>query len=153
MPIEEYTPAVDAVGAMLRARTRTDTGVEVGTFNDDTRPTGEQVDGLIAQAVGDISNVIGEDLPNETLMNAAKSLSALGAAILVELSYFPEQVAHNHSPVATMERMYNARLKQLEEAVSEAGGVDGEVVPGSGGGPSYAYPEDQGGLVGWGTVW
>ena len=36
-------PSVADVAALLRGRTKDSNGVEVGTFNDDTRPTSSQV--------------------------------------------------------------------------------------------------------------
>ena len=39
----DIMPSVADVGALLRVRTKDINGEEVGTFNDDTRPTSAQV--------------------------------------------------------------------------------------------------------------
>jgi hypothetical protein len=66
-------------------------GEEIGTFNDDTRPTSSQLITLIGEAVGDIHARIGPTPPVE-LEGAGRSAAAMLAACLIELSYLPEQV-------------------------------------------------------------
>jgi hypothetical protein len=55
----DIAPSVLDVAALLRARTKDSNGMEVGTFNDDTRPTSAQVLTLIDQAVADVQAWLG----------------------------------------------------------------------------------------------
>lgn len=166
MPTSEYTPTVDDVAALLRARTRDDVGVEVGTFNEDTSPTADEVTNLIALAVGSVSSAVGADIPDaadrddggdvDAHRDAAKTLVSLKAAMLIELSYYPEQIDADRSPYNAYKDIYDENRAALLEAVLEArgGSSDGGAASGEGTSlPSYSFPEDQGGMIGWGTVW
>lgn len=121
MPTSDWAPAVGDVGNVLRARTKNTDGAELGTFSASTRPTDGQVTGIINTAAGDVAAVVGSDLPESTWQLAA-SVTAVGAAMLVELSFFPEQVATGRSPYDQLAELYKTRLSRLKDAVSEAGG-------------------------------
>lgn len=54
-----YTPTPADVAQLLRARTKDSHGTEVGDWTDDTRPTAEEVQGLILQAVGPVLARVG----------------------------------------------------------------------------------------------
>lgn len=149
MPTSDYTPSAADVGAVLRARTKDVNGNEVGTFTPETRPTLVEVDLLIARALGRVSTRFGDDLPEER-HDDARSLAAIYTAMLIELSYFPEQVATGRSPYNQLRDLYNDQLKELEDALGLGPGdttigSDAELMP------KYFFPEDIGGLVGWGT--
>lgn len=157
MPLADFTPDVDAVGAILRTRTRTPGGQEVGTFNAETTPTNVQVSELIADAVADLGAALGPDIPDapgddpDAYRTAAARLAALGAALEVELTYFPEQVATGRSPYPQLLERYNARRKALLEAIVEIGGGagggesagGGAGMPSGGGFPSTAIGMEQ----------
>jgi hypothetical protein len=91
MSTVDITPTVDSVAQILRARTKDDQGQELGTFTAATRPTDVQVSGLIATAQADVIAQTGPLLGVLT-QEAARSAVAMRTAMLVELSYFPEQV-------------------------------------------------------------
>lgn len=162
-----WTPTVAQVAALLARRTLTRLsggGQEVGTFNNDTVPTGDTVELLITEAVSEVSSAVGVSicwLPNETdhsalgvLHKAAREVARLLTAMNIELSYFPEQIQGGHSSYEALERRYNSSLKRLTEAVGEAcggGGDGGDSVITSGNMPNWSYPQDQGGMVGWQT--
>lgn len=141
VPTSDWTPGVAAVGAILRARTKDTNGLEVGTFNADTRPTDEQVTLSIGQAVADVAEVVGDDIPDRT-WDAARYVSALGTALQVELSYFPEQIGTGRSPYAQLKVLYDERLARLKAAViaGEAGGPSAD--PGAALAPAFAFPMD-----------
>lgn len=84
-----WAPDAEAVAAILRARTVDDVGAELGEFTENTRPTAATVAELIAQAVGDVEDRVGTDLPAQ-FHEAARSCAALRAAQLVEMSYQPQ---------------------------------------------------------------
>jgi hypothetical protein len=139
VPTSDYTPAVASVGAILRTRTKDVNGTAVGSFTATTRPTVDQVAALINTAVGDLATAVGVDIPAAT-HESARAAATYRAAMLVEISYFPEQVAAGRSPYAQLRELYVDALKDLRTAVEEAGGD----VPGDADGdapaPVYAFP-------------
>lgn len=163
MPTSDYTPTVADVGALVRARTRNDQGQELGTFDPTTRPTDTEAASLIQDAVNEAYPVLGENIPDDptpgpggdpnALRTAAKRIVALRAAALVELSYFPEQVGRGVSPYQQYMDSFEKGLSRLQTAIAE---VEAGDVPGEDAGstlPSYDFPVDAGGMVGWGSVW
>jgi hypothetical protein len=110
---------VDEVGALLRARTKDTLGNEIGTFTPDTRPTDTQVTNLIVQATGHVKARIGGELCESGraagLEADANRLIALYAAMLVELSYFPEQVERDHSPYSRFKALWDEGIASLIE--------------------------------------
>lgn len=147
MPISDWSPEVASIGAILRARTKDKTGNEIGTFTPDTRPTDAQIVEQIDIANGKIVSVHSEELP-EFAWPSAKRAAALQSAMLVELSYYPEQVATGKSPYDELKALYEEEMANLTKRIEGEDLGDDE---GGYGYPSYAFPEDVGGLVGWGT--
>lgn len=152
MPVADWTPLVEDVAALLRARTIDNNGAEVGTFNTDTRPTDTEADVVIAHAVDEISARVGLEIP-EIVWPIAKRAASLRAAMLIELSYWPEQVRSQKSPYEHYRDMYNDQIKAVEKAVKEAGSGDPEEVGSvdDAAMPSFGFPVDTGGMIGWGT--
>lgn len=152
-------PTVDDVGALLRARTQDTHDDELGTFTADTRPTAEQAEAIIVQASSAVLARTGKLDDNlkcgsaDDIRTNAKYMITLLAAMLIELSYFPEQVNSDRSPYGQYRDLYNDGMTALLDAVKEC--IDGEVVPDDGGsyGPSFSFPVDAGGMVGWQTRW
>lgn len=142
-----WAPIIEEVGSILRARTLDNNGAEVGTFNAATRPTGGQVDDLIDQACADIIDACGHTIPKDLQDNAAYTAS-IGAALLIEIGYYPEQVGTGRSPYPELKAMYDERLLRLIDSVAHEGmdvpGNEYMVPAGAFGGP--AYP------IGWFTV-
>lgn len=152
----------DDVAALLRARTQDTTGQEVGAWTTDTRPDLNGVTQTLAMCTsvvlgqtGDVTDLV---CPSADDVRAqAATAVALLAAMLIELSYFPEQVASNRSAYDQYAALWNATMPQLVQSVAECrggeveagGGADSTVVPPS----SWAFPVDTGGMVGWGTRW
>lgn len=127
---ELYRPTVSQIGALLRQRTiaKSSGGREIGTFTADTRPSAEQVEDIIDDAVAQVQMDIGQTLP-EKVWDMAQSVIGLYSAMLVELTFFAGDVAANRSPYAQFEKLYAARLASLKTAVTEAasGGEPGSV--------------------------
>lgn len=157
MPVSDYTPTVDAVAAYLRARTKTLGGQEAGTFapaasaeDEKTRPSFEQVTEAIGTSVGEIAGAFGSDIPDApgsdigAYRSAAQSLAALGAALIVELSYFPEQIPTGRSPYIQLKDLYDSRFENLKDTLfpdPDDGGsppLEGEGFPSYGGFPCTA---------------
>lgn len=164
-PVDPLYPSVDDVGAILRARTQDDDDVEVGTFTPDTRPTDAEVTRLIKMAAGVVYGATGP-MDDETLIcgsaddlrEGAKWWISMLAAMLVELSYFPEQIDEDRSAYEHYKALWDDDMMGFgvfRSAVIECGGT-GPGPDDAGGGsqtPSWAFPVDVGGMVGWATRW
>jgi hypothetical protein len=119
MPIDDFRPTVADVAALLRARTKDVNGNEIGTFNDDTRPTSAQVVNLIETACGEIQSAMGVS-PPAYLAEAARTVAAVRTAMLIELSYFPEQVRSDRSAYQYYADMFETQMTALTGAASGA---------------------------------
>jgi hypothetical protein len=111
------------VAELLRARTKNSSGFEIGTFNDDTRPTSAQVAGLAVQAATHIQVRLGTSAPAE-ILGDAKGCAAVLAACMAELSFFPEQVQTGRSSYDQLRALLDLRLGVLTSLVA---GVAGEL--------------------------
>lgn len=113
-------PSVDDVAVLLRARTKDSEGREVGTFNDDTRPNGDQVEVHIDNAVVLLRSRLPYSLP-DAYVGTVKALTAYRAALQIEKSYYPEQVRSDRSAYDQLREEYLDDLNALLEALSGAG--------------------------------
>ena len=149
--VEWTAPTVEAVSGLIRTRTSNASGVETGVFGDDTTPTADQVDELIATAVSDMAAVIGFKI-GTALDEAATSTATTLAAMKVELSYFPVAVSTGRSPYEFLESMYERQLAALVLAVEQA--ADDETVGAAAGAnaPAFSFP-DANDRLGLGTQW
>jgi hypothetical protein len=112
MPIDDFRPTVADVAALLRARTKDVNGEEVGTFNDDTRPTSAQVITLIERACADVQVATGVS-PPPYLAEGARSAAAVGTACYIEKSYYPEQVRSDRSAYQYYADEYDKQVQAL----------------------------------------
>jgi hypothetical protein len=119
VPTLAYTPDVEDVAKYLRARTRGPSGAELGTFTDDTVPTDQQVTGIIDLAMPFVSGLLGD--VSATCEQGARSLAALKAAEMVEISYFPEQLAPGGT-VSALRALFADLLPSVQSCVSGGGG-------------------------------
>lgn len=138
-----WAPTVADVGAILRARTQQaleDGGGEAGTFNANTRPTATEVQALIEQACADVTADLGTTTLGARCEPLAARATALSAAMLVELSYFPEQVASDHSPYDRLAEQQKLAAGRLERCVGSSSS-DNEGEPArTGMMPRFTYP-------------
>lgn len=127
-----YRPTPTDVARLLRARTQDSNGQEVGDWTDDTRPSTEDVEALINQAMGPVVAFVGAmtDELQAPLRPAAFHLVVLGTACLIEKSYFPEQVQSNRSAYPEYKTEYDDLLGRLAGDGDNGGGG---VMPGAGG--------------------
>jgi len=147
-----WVPAVADVGALLRARTKDSNGNELGTFTASTRPTGDEAALLIQQAADDILAATGVLIP-DAVAGVARSMAVYRAAMLIELSYWPEQVAANKSPYAAYKALYDQGMPILIKAAQEAAAGEDYGAEDVARFPSYSFPQDTGGMVGWSSRW
>jgi hypothetical protein len=161
-PSITWPATTDNVAALLRARTQDDTDVEGGVWSDTTRPTLAEAELILSMAQAIVLGQTGslEALACETaddVKSQAATLVALMAAMLIELSYFPEQVQTSRSAYEQYANLFDTLMPQLVQSVEECltggvepgGGADSSTVPP----PAFAFPADAGGMVGWQTRW
>jgi hypothetical protein len=144
-----YLPTLADVAAIMRARTKTVDGDEIGTFNDETRPTGEQVNRIIIQASSDVTALVDTDIP-EGAYRYAKQAIIYRTAKLIEISYFPEQIATGRSPYPEYNALFDEALTWLQQAVgreTEEETMGENILPGQ---PFWTFPGPEV-LVGWRT--
>lgn len=163
-------PSNQQVAGLLRARTKAAGGKELGVFADgQTRPGATEVEGLIDDALDEVlGKVVGIDstqvpgsaynAPGSRYERRIRGAVALYAAVLIETSYWPEQVRATQSPVTVYQQLYSSRIKSLiaEDKTGQPEGMGDST--GSGGGDSpadaaWAFPANTGGLIGWSTRW
>lgn len=111
-----FTPSIGSVGALLHARTKDTNGNELGTFTSETRPTNTQVAQIIGTAVHNVGTALKGTIPAEWLPEAAE-IAALKAAMLVELSFFPEQIRTGRSPYTEYKDLYDQKIQLIQEAL------------------------------------
>jgi hypothetical protein len=117
-------PTVDQVARIIRARTKDEHGREVGTFDDATRPSSEDVERYIDTALA----LVGIRLPDLTLIPAAllsgvQAVVALEAACAIEKAMWPEQIGSGKSPYDQLRTEADAALNALaDEAAAAVGG-------------------------------
>lgn len=160
MPVSDYTPDPNDVAVLLRSRTGDSGGNEAGIFTDSTTPTRAQVESQIKDVVDEVYPKFGQDIPDalgsekDALRRTAKRAVVLGAAALVEISFFPEQVATGRSPYKLHQERYEKAVKDVERGVADIAAGD---EPGTDDNSQVAlgdgFPVDEGGMVGWGTRW
>lgn len=152
MPTSDYTPSVDEVASIMKARTKTAFGAEAGTFTDTTPVTADRVSELIREATDEVAPVFGPDIPDgpdpddpDTLRRGVKRVVQLLAAANVELDMWPEQAQQQGSAYRLYLERATAIRKTLIEAVSEAGGGGaGESVAGSDPAAQGSFPPSSG---------
>jgi hypothetical protein len=124
-PVTLARPTVQQVANLIRARTKDSNGLEVGTFDGDTRPTADQVEQLIDQSVA----LVAMQLPLAVLVPpefdpSVAMVVALDCACRVEKSYWPEQVQTERSPYAMLKVEFDEALAALKTSL-ESGGPAG----------------------------
>lgn len=112
------------VAALLRARTKDDSGNELGDFTADTRPTDVEVEELIEQAADMVLAVANGDVPSR-LYGFGRHVVALRTAMMVELTYWPEQVQRENSPYQHIRGMFEDALEVWNKSLDDSGGVRG----------------------------
>lgn len=136
----EIVPDIANVSALLRTRTKDDVGNETGVFSANTRPTLASATALLNKAKGIVVGKIGTSEPcTSELATDAAGVIEQRCALMIELSYFSEQINTNRSPYEQIKALYDQDLKDLIEAIAEQCG-SGIGEPGTNGQlPSYDY--------------
>jgi len=108
---------------------------EVGTFDDDTRPTATQVEEQIDASMA----LVGIELPPfdkipAELVPAVAAVVSLDAACTIEKSYWPEQVQSERSQYAELKVERDQALAALAATAGAAAGGGDEYRMGQGSG-------------------
>jgi hypothetical protein len=135
MPASDYTPGIVDVAGYIRSRTKTQGGAEAGTFNPainwtdgsgtGTRPNAEQVSLEIEKSTGFLSATFGADVDDQ-YWGALGTLAALRAAMIVELTYFQEQVNSGRSTYPQLKELYDELYASLLSAMGLDDDGDGQ---------------------------
>jgi hypothetical protein len=123
-PDDPVRPTVTEIGAILRARTRSDTtGEELGTFDNTTRPTQGEVDVFIDVAEAEVDLRLPADLSALSGREAtmARRATALRAAMLVELSYDPDRTDTQDSAYQRLSDLFDAAMRALTDVLEDEG--------------------------------
>jgi hypothetical protein len=134
-----WAPSRRDVGRHVRSRTleKGGLGVEAGTFNENTRPTGAEVDGFIADACRRVKSSIDGEPCSEELSEDATNAAALYAALLVETSLGGQSTSPGMFD--NLEKLWKDAIKSLAGAIArECGKGEGEEEGGGEGG--HALP-------------
>jgi hypothetical protein len=144
-----WAPSVREIAAIMRARTKNANGDEVGTFDETTRPTAAEVEVEIENQSGFMSLIVGFAPTISEVRTAAKNLTKLRTAMMLESSYWPEQIENGMSPFTSWQEQYRLDMIELKKIIDPGGdgGLPG-TEPGVGF-PSYNFPDPD--LVGWET--
>jgi len=121
------------------SRTRDSFGNMVGTFNQLTFPTDDQVVAMIQRLGPAVADAIGDVIPT-AFYDDAQNVLATRVAMQIELDYYPDQVNTGRSIYPQLEKMYETELTRLQTAITSSSG--GDVSPSAPAGRAqWAFPE------------
>jgi hypothetical protein len=119
LPDIAWLPSPQQVADLLRARTKDDESRELGSWTATTRPTEHEVLGLIDTAAGDLLAAVDTLNPDwEDPHGSAASLCAKRAAMLVELSYHPDDASQPGSVYAEYRDQWNDGVRALIDMIA-----------------------------------
>jgi hypothetical protein len=138
-PNAGFLPSVSDVADLLRARTKDNLGNEIGTFTEDTRPTSMDVLHMIEKASNGVTSWLDYDIPEE-MYEQTRVLVTVGAAMLVELSYFPEQVGTDRTAYDELKALYDQGLEALKAALAREQAEEMEGTEFTSGNVRFGFP-------------
>lgn len=112
-----WTPSLSDIGLLILSRTRDKYGNLAGTFTAETEPTEEQAVRIAQKAAVDMADAMGDDIP-EKLWDDAAEVVAKKAAMIIELSYYSDQVNTDRSIYPQLEKEYELQLANLQRAIT-----------------------------------
>jgi hypothetical protein len=132
-----WEATVEDVAALLPQRTKGEWGKD-GGFDEETTPTASQVQNLLDKAKARIAGKLnlkdGEDICPTGPIDLAKEVHALRAAMMVELTFFMNQLRTDQSPYEKIKEQYDEGLSDLvtdyeNECGEGSGALGGEKMP------------------------
>lgn len=118
-PIGAMRPSLEDLGSILRVRTVVpgSGGKEEGTFNTKTRPTAVEAEAIITNAVAQTLLSTGPDIP-ERFWEPAKTVILYMAAVLLELSFYKNEIDKGISAYPAYQQLYKDSLDGLINSIS-----------------------------------
>jgi len=161
--VRAYRPLVSDVAGWLRTRTVDTNAQEQGTFTAATRPTYEQADRVIDGAMEKLEAKFGPNMQAE-LVGSAKNVVALRAAMMIELSFFADQIRADRSPYQELKALYEEALTDWQTERRSLGPDGAPDTPDDTSGnalpraifppPATRIPSDSSTGLGWdGAIW
>jgi len=114
---EDIRPTLEDIVALEQTRTAGGGGGEVREFTEDTRPSIDEVENLIDQAVGAVMNQISEPRFSDVHFDGVKDAVALYTAMLIGGGYFKEGL--DNSGVELWRTLFNQAVLNLQSSVQE----------------------------------
>lgn len=114
---EDIRPTLDDIVALEQTRTASGGGGEVREFTETTRPSVDEVENLIDQAVGAVMNQISEPRFSDTHFVGVQHAVALYTAMLIEGGYFREGL--DNSGVELWRTLFNQAIVNLQTSIQE----------------------------------
>jgi hypothetical protein len=112
--LAQVTPTLADVALLTHTRTIDESGAEVGIYNADTRPTDDEAEGVIAQAVQTVLAVLPFQFA-EAAYPRVRQAVALQAAILIEYGFYREQAVAGST--TGFLAAYNAMMGGIQLAI------------------------------------
>jgi len=139
----EWVPTLPDVAEVILVRTRDKNGNMQNTFNDETIPTATEARAMIDKAVNNVRPLIGTDIPDD-LIQEAQDVTALRAAMYIELSFFGNEVAMNRSVYPHLKTLFDEKIKTLAQAIAaeELGQSPTDALAGAGTMAMWDFPPD-----------
>jgi hypothetical protein len=109
--LSSIRPTVEDVGLLESARTYV-MGTPRNTFDEDTIPTGAQVEMLIDLALGDMQSRVGSEIGDVNDADARR-LVALQTASMIEASFFPDSLDSDRSAYRQYQAMYLGGIERM----------------------------------------
>jgi hypothetical protein len=115
--VEDVRPTIEDIVALEQTRTAAGGGGEIREFTDSTRPSSDEVENLIDQAVGAVLNQISEPRFSDGHFDGVRHAISLYTAMLIEGGYFREGL--DSSAVDLWRTLFNQAIVNLQNSVQE----------------------------------
>lgn len=132
-----WEATVEDVAELLPQRTKGEFGA-TGEFTEDTTPTKKQVERILAKSAARIASKLQvteeHDICENGPIEMAEEVHAIRAAMIVERTYFSNQLRTDQSPYKALKEEYDTSIKDLlaayeDQCGSGAGSLGGEERP------------------------
>lgn len=111
--VAAITPSLEAVASHIWVRTRDEDGVEQGTFNEATIPTGDAAQGYAERAARHVAVRLGQVADDSPLIEPATDCAAVYAALQIETALSDSEEAASTDQLG---RMFREQIDALVAA-------------------------------------
>jgi hypothetical protein len=133
----DYAPTLDEVASLVPSRAKGQYG-RATTFDETTQPTSDQVQTIIDRSAAKVFSKVGD--PPAALLEDAKEIVALRAAMLIELTFFGDQIRADRSPYGELKALYEEAVKDYLADRAQLGG-DEEPGTADDQAPLFSFPD------------